>query len=178
MLAALVAVFSVPAIASVTVIGNSLARQCFQAADSPLMPNLADVRRCDTAFAEEALSEYDRVATHVNRGILHLRRGEVDRAIADFDMAMRIDPRQPEAYLNKGAALVRLNNPAEALRLFTVALDYDTQRPELAHFGRAIANEELGNVREAYNDYRRASELDPDWADPRTELQRFRVVAR
>jgi tetratricopeptide (TPR) repeat protein len=109
---------------------------------------------------------------------LRLRRGDVDPAIADFDMAMELDPRQPEAYLNKGAALIRIDNPAEALRLFTVALDYDTRRPELAHFGRAIANEELGNVREAYDDYRRASELDPDWAEPQTELRRFRVVAR
>lgn len=177
-LAALVAAFSVPAIAGVTVIGNSSARQCFEAADSRMMPSIRDLRVCDSAFAEEALSRHDRVATHVNRGILRLRRGNVDPAIADFDMAMELDPRQPEAYLNKGAALIRIDNPAEALRLFTVALDYDTRRPELAHFGRAIANEELGNVREAYEDYRRASELDPDWAEPQTELRRFRVVSR
>jgi len=177
-LAALVAACSVPAVAGVMVIGNSSARLCFEAADSPMMPSIRDLRRCDSAFSEEALSPYDRVATHVNRGILRLRRGQVDPAIADFDEAMRLDPRQPEAYLNKGAALIRLDDPAEALRLFTVALEYDTRRPELAHFGRAIANEELGNVREAYADYRRASELDPDWADPQTELRRFRIVGR
>ena len=175
--AAALAAFSVPALGSVVVVGNSSARQCFEAADSPLPPTVADVRTCDTAFTQEALSQRDIVATHVNRGILRLRRGAVDEAIADFDAAIRLDPRQPEAYLNKGAALIRSENPAEALGLFTVALERNTARPEIAHFGRAIANEELGNVRAAYNDYRRASELDPDWDEPRTELARFRVVS-
>ena len=149
---------------------------CFEAADSPMSPTNREIRYCDDAFAEGAMSSHDEVATHVNRGILRLRRSNIEGAIADFDQAIRLDPRQPEAYLNKGAALIRLNNPTEALRLFTVALEYNTRRPEIAHFGRAIANEELGNVRAAYEDYRRASELDPDWRDPQTELRRFRVT--
>ena len=175
--AALLAAVSAPAFGAVTIIGNTSARMCFEAADSPMMPTIRELRYCDDAFSEGAMSEHDTVATHVNRGILRLRRNQIDLAIADFDRAMRLDPRQPEAYLNKGAALIRLNDPTEALRLFTVALEYNTRRPEIAHFGRAIANESLGNVRAAYYDYRRASELDPDWDDPQTELRRFRVVS-
>jgi tetratricopeptide (TPR) repeat protein len=173
--AALLAAVSVPALGAVTVIGSSSARMCYEAAEAPVLPAARDLRYCDQAFSE-AMSQHDTVATYVNRGILRLRRNQVDIAIADFDQAIHLDPEQPEAYLNKGAALIRLNDPTEALRLFTVALEYHTRRPEIAHFGRAIANESLGNVREAYNDYRRASELDPDWADPQTELRRFRVV--
>lgn len=176
LLAALAAAVSVPALAAVTVVGSSSARMCFEAADSPMTPTVRELRYCDNAFEEGAMSSHDTVATHVNRGILRLRRNQVDAAIADFDQAIRLDPRQPEAYLNKGAALIRLNDANEALRLFTVALEYNTRRPEIAHFGRAIANESLGNVRAAYDDYRRASELDPDWSDPQTELRRFRVV--
>jgi tetratricopeptide (TPR) repeat protein len=174
--AALLAAVSVPALGAVTVLGSSSARMCFEAADSPLMPSMRDMSYCDDALGQDALSEHDTVATYVNRGILKLRRNQIEPAIADFDRAIAMDPRQPEAYLNKGAALIRLNDAGEAARLFTVALEYHTRRPEIAHFGRAIANETLGNVRDAYNDYRRASELDPDWADPQTELRRFRVV--
>jgi tetratricopeptide (TPR) repeat protein len=176
LLAALAAAVSVPAVAAVTVVGSSSARMCFEAADSPMAPTQRELRYCDDAFTEGAMSSHDTVATHVNRGILRLRRSQTDAAIADFDQAIRLDPRQPEAYLNKGAALIRLNDATEALRLFTVALEYNTRRPEIAHFGRAIANESLGNVRAAYDDYRRASELDPDWRDPQTELRRFRVT--
>jgi tetratricopeptide (TPR) repeat protein len=175
-LAAVLAACAVPASAGVFVIGNSDARLCFEAADSPMVPAPRDVRRCDEALLHEALSSYEIVATHVNRGILRLRRGGIDEAVSDFDRAIAIDPNQPEAYLNKGAALIRRQNPAEALNLFTVALERNTSRPAVAHYGRAVANEALGNVAAAYRDYRTASELDPDWAEPRTELARFRVV--
>jgi tetratricopeptide (TPR) repeat protein len=109
---------------------------------------------------------------------LRLRRGAIDEAIADFDSAMTLDPDQPEAYLNKGAALIQRQNPTEAAQLFTVALEHNTQRPAIAHYGRAVANEALGNVREAYQDYQIASQLAPHWSAPRDDLQRFRVVQR
>ncbi|HTU11454.1 MAG TPA: tetratricopeptide repeat protein [Allosphingosinicella sp.] len=167
-----------PAAAAVVVVGNSDARMCYQAADSPMMPAARDVRRCDHALLREALSGYEVVATHVNRGILRLRRGMIDDAIADFDRAIMLDPNQPEAYLNKGAALLRRENAAEALTLFSSALDRNTSRPAIAHYGRAIANETLGNLNAAYRDYSTASRIDPEWREPRLELARFRVVAR
>lgn len=174
--AALLASAAMPAAASVIVVGSSDARLCYESADAPVLPSPTAVRRCDTALADDMLTAYDRVATHVNRGILRLRRGLVDDAVADFDRAIALNPQQPEAYLNKGAALIRRQNPAEALQLFTVALERRTTRPAVAHYGRAVANEDLGNVTAAYYDYQRASELDPDWAEPRRELTRFRVV--
>ena len=174
----LLAACAAPAAASVMVIGSSDARICYESADSPIMPQARDIRRCDDALAAGNLATYEIVATHVNRGILRLRRGMIDEAIADFDAASAVDPNQPEAYLNKGAALMQRQNATEALQLFTVALEHNTQRPALAHYGRAMANEELGNVREAYEDYRMASRLAPDWREPRADLARFRIVER
>jgi tetratricopeptide (TPR) repeat protein len=176
--AAAAAAFAAPASAGIMVLGNTDARLCFEAADSDLMPAQRDIRRCDDALRNDNLSGYETVATHVNRGILRLRRNLVEEAIVDFDRAITLDPNQPESYLNKGAALIRRNNPAEAVNLFTVALERNTTRPALAHYGRAVAQEELGNVAAAYRDYRRASELDPAWREPRIELTRFRVTSR
>jgi tetratricopeptide (TPR) repeat protein len=175
---AFIAACAVPASASVMVIGSSDARLCYEAADSPMLPQVRDLRRCDDALNAGGLSNYETVATHVNRGILRLRRGAIDEAIADFDSAMALDPNQPEAYLNKGAALIQRQNPSEAAQLFTVALEHNTQRPAIAHYGRAVAYEALGNVREAYNDYQMASQLAPNWSAPRDDLQRFRVIQR
>jgi tetratricopeptide (TPR) repeat protein len=175
---AMLAACAAPVAASVLVIGSSDARLCYEAADSPMLPQIRDLRHCDDALSVGNLTNYETVATHVNRGILRLRRGGVDEAIADFDSAMTLDPNQPEAYLNKGAALIQRQNPTEAAQLFTVALEHNTQRPAIAHYGRAVANEALGNVREAYADYQMASQLAPNWAAPRADLQRFRVVQR
>jgi tetratricopeptide (TPR) repeat protein len=169
--------FAAPAGAAVVVLGNSDARMCFEAADSPMTPAARDIRRCDEALLREALSNYEVVATHVNRGILRLRRGMIDAAITDFDHAIALDPNQPEAYLNKGAALLRRENAAEAMNLFTIALERNTSRPAIAHYGRAIANESLGNLNAAYRDYTAASRIAPNWREPQLELARFRVVS-
>ena len=168
-----------PAHGAVTVIGNSSARLCYQAAESKAKPHPTTLARCDQALAVEPLVRYDIVATHVNRGILRLRLGRVDDAIADFDRAIAIDPDQAEAYLNKGMAkLHRPDGWTEALPLFETALEKQTSRPAIAYYGRAIAHEQSGNLRQAYLDYRQASALAPKWREPRTELARFTVRRR
>jgi tetratricopeptide (TPR) repeat protein len=176
--ACILAVSAAPAGASVMVLGSSDARLCYESADSPMLPQLRDIRRCDNALSAELLSNYEVVATHVNRGILRLRRNQVDDAIADFDQAIELDPNQPEAYLNKGAALIRRENPQDALQLFTVALERNTSRPAVAHYGRAVAYEALGNVPAAYRDYQAAVALAPNWTAARDDLARFRVTSR
>ena len=100
-------------------------------------------------------------------------------AIAEFALkgldGARVDEIARRSGINKTLLYHHVGNKD---RLFTAALEHDTARPALAHFGRAIANEGLGNVRAAYRDYREASTLSPRWSLPRTELARFRVVDR
>lgn len=176
--AALIAATSSPALSSVLVLGNNPARSCYEAAESPLPTSRYALERCTEAVTSAATTQHDVVASYVNRGILLMRDDRVALAIADFDRALAIDPNQAEASLNKGLAYMRVDDARNALPLFTVALEHQTIRPALAHFGRAIANESLGNIRQAYNDYRRALEIEPTWTEPQAELARFRVVSR
>jgi tetratricopeptide (TPR) repeat protein len=173
---AAVAALAVPAAAAVSVIGATSARLCFEAADARSTPSSAAIARCNEALDGEALTEYEVVATYVNRGILKLRRGLVDQAIRDFDTAIQRDPNEPEAYLNKGMATLRLPNGWErALSLFDTAIEKQTRRPAIAYYGRAIAHELGGQVKLAYLDYRQASVIDPDWREPQVELARFSI---
>ena len=177
--AAALAALAVPAGAAVTVLGSTSARLCYEAADARIAPTRDSIGRCDQALAEENLSDYDAVATFVNRGILKLRMGNYDLAIADFDMALSRDPDQAEAYLNKGVALLRKPDGwAQAVPLFDAALAKKTRRPALAYYGRGVANELAGHVKEAYLDYREASRIEPKWHDPQVELTRFTVRER
>jgi tetratricopeptide (TPR) repeat protein len=165
-----------PAIGAVSVIGNSAARSCYLAAESNGAPSLDVLRFCDDALRQEALSHDEVVATLVNRGILKVRLGNVNAAIADYDAALSRDPDQAEAYLNKGFAL--LHGPeagVQAKPMFDTALAKKTRRPELAYYGRAVAHELSGEVRAAYFDYQQASRIDPKWRQPKLELARFRV---
>jgi tetratricopeptide (TPR) repeat protein len=163
----------------VTVIGNSSARNCYDAAEAELPPQRAQIEQCDRALNEEALVTKDIVATHVNRGILRARGGDVPAAIEDFDRAMALDPNEAEAYLNKALILtLKASQARQAVPLFTMALEKKTKRPELAYFGRAAAKEELGDVRSAYADYVSAAAAAPKWPAPKAELARFSVRAR
>lgn len=174
--AALLAVTTTPALAGVLAVGSSDARLCYEAAESLLAPTPRVMAHCNAAVHDAGISRHDLVASHVNRGILRLRRGQPEAAIADFDAAAALDPGEAEAYQNKGAALIRLNNAREALPLFTMALERSPNRPALAHLGRGIASEVLGDVRTAYREYRRAAELEPESEDARLSLARFQVV--
>jgi len=169
---------ALPAAAGVLVLGNSAARLCYEAAESDNATTMA-IARCDEALrGDVALTQYEVVATHVNRGILKLRRDDFSEALADFDKAIELDESEPESYVNKGFTLLRMNETdwQAPLAMFDQGLALKTRRPEIAYFGRAIANERAGRVRQAYYDYRQASALAPRWEYPKVELARFRVA--
>ena len=164
-----------PAFGAVRSIGNSAARSCYLAAETRGAPTSEVLRFCDDAL-RDAASHDEIVASLVNRGILKARLGDLDGALSDYDAALEQDPDEPEAYLNKGFALLSLSDSAQAAKpLFDSALAKKTLRPELAYYGRGIAHELTGEVRAAYQDYREASRLDPKWRQPKMELTRFRV---
>ena len=169
---------ALPAVAAVTVIGNSSARLCYEAAESRISTSREGLGHCDEALAEEGLSGYDEVATYVNRGILRMRMGDLDGAVSDFDEAIEQDPDQAEAYLNKGMAFIKLDDEAGAVPLFTTAIEKKTRKPAIAYFGRAVAHELSGEIKQAYLDYKQASLIDPKWRVPREELSRFTVRSR
>ncbi len=174
-LAIAAASLSAAASASSMVVGSGLARLCFEAADTE-RASAGAVAICDRALSEEALTWDDQVATFVNRGILRARSGDFAGARADYDRAIRLDPRQPESYLNKATLVLKTElDAAQARALFDAALDRNTRRPEFAHYGRAIALEIVGDIAGAYADYRKAAALAPDWDGPKRELTRFSV---
>src|SRR5688500_12996311 len=91
--------------AAVDVIGGGLGKDCFVAARDGVFTR-STVETCNAALASDDLSRRDRAATHVNRGVLLLRRGENESALADFDAAIAAMPNLAEAHVDRGAALV------------------------------------------------------------------------
>jgi len=175
--AAVLSAATVPASASVITIGGSLAEACYHNAEARrALPEA--IRECDRAFAEQALTFQDEFATHVNRGILHMIRRDFDNARADFDKAAAMQPNHPEPWLNMGIMRFNGGDSAGALALFTKALELGTSAPEVAYYGRALANEDRGNIRAAYADLKRALALKPDWVEPARELARYQVRSR
>jgi tetratricopeptide (TPR) repeat protein len=160
--------------ASVIAIGGGYAGSCYEEAEAQnVTAQSLDV--CNRALGEEALFASDRVATHVNRGIIYLRRGAVAEAEADFNRALALDEGQAEAWLNKAILYARYRNSRDAMPFVSKALANGTRRPAVAYFVRAMAYEDAGNIRAAYRDLQKARSLAPEWGEPVAELARYQV---
>lgn len=166
--------FPTSASAAVWVVGRGPAADCYVAAATDRQDRKS-IELCDLALEHDFLIRQDRSATHVNRGVLWMRRNQDERALADFDASIALTPEFGEAHLMRGIALVELGRHREAIDALTQAMSLNPDRPERAYYYRAAAYEELGDARGAYDDYRRAAEIAPDWRPASVELTRFRV---
>lgn len=158
--------------------GESSAKACFTAA-SQRTPGRVGLHQCTAALADAALPVDLRAATYVNRGIVNMDAGRLDAAVADFDAAIALAPGNADAYINKAVALLQMaDREADAIVLLDLALEYAPQRPEIVYFHRGVANEGLGRLRAAFDDYSQAAQLAPGWPEPANQLQRFKFVRR
>jgi len=161
--------------AAVTVLGNGLAEDCYNAAEYGGDP-ANGVQTCSLALDQAALSIRDRAATYVNRGILKARTSDTQGALGDYDAGLALDPDLAEGYVDRGSTLLAMKRYDEALAAINQGIDKGTKRPYIAYYDRAIANEGLGNLVDAYKDCSKAVELKPDFTLAKDYLARFKVV--
>lgn len=169
----LMAAFATPdAHASVTVIGGGLAQECYKAAEYG--------RGHDTTVCNRALDEpmiaHDRAATYINRAVVRLRGEDAAGALADCDTSIRINSELGEAFVNRGAALMTLGRPKEAIDSISHGIAIGLKRMQVAYYDRAMAREDTGDVQGAYQDYKQALAADPTFVLAQEQLKRFRVV--
>ncbi len=91
----------------------------------------------------------------VNRGIAYRRIGDLDRAIKDYDEAIRLNPRAADAFNNRGNAFRTRDEFERALHDYDDAIRLD---PHYAHAfnNRGIIFLELGELDRAIADFDRA----------------------
>jgi tetratricopeptide (TPR) repeat protein len=166
-----------PASAAIVTVGQGFASDCYEAAASE-RSDLTALELCNSAMEEDFLTRHNRAATLINRGIILLYRGQYAEALADFDAAIEVQPDLAEAHTHRGVALVAYHDYRTAIEALTHGLSLNPEEPAKAYFNRAIAYEELGDIPNAYRDYRRAAELAPEWRPAQRELARFRVTSR
>ncbi|MDR3512832.1 MAG: hypothetical protein P4L73_14445 [Caulobacteraceae bacterium] len=159
---------------AVTVFANDQAHACYLAA------KLGDLAQtglddCTQAIGGAPMSDHDLAGTFVNRGVIYMLHGRYRPAQADFEAALKLDTTLGEAYVNHGAALIAQRRYAEGIADIDRGLPLGPQEPEKAYYNRAIADEALDDVKDAYFDYLKAAQLKPAWAAPKAELARFTV---
>jgi tetratricopeptide (TPR) repeat protein len=161
--------------AAVTVLGNGVAHSCFEFAE--FGGNTKDgVSTCDFALEQTTLSVRDRAATFINRGILRARANDTQGALADYDQGLEMNATLGEGFVDRGAIMIVLRRYDDALADIDKGIALGANRPQIAYYDRGIADEALGNIRAAYEDYKKAAEIQPDFTLATDQLARFRVV--
>jgi tetratricopeptide (TPR) repeat protein len=173
---ALSVAIAAPGLAGTVTIGNSTARDCWEAAEARDFDRNA-FSHCDLALRQESLTRADRAATLNNRGVLYLRARDFRSAGRDFDAAVATYDGNAEAWLNKAISALRRGGGMETLPMIEKSLELGTERQALAYYSRSIAYERGGKLRAAYRDLVKASELAPGWNAPAEDLKHY-VVKR
>lgn len=157
------ALASTAAQAQLVVIGQGQAAICYQKASLGDQGSTSSIQTCTNAL-KQPNSTKDIAATYVNRGILHMRKGDQVKAAADYREALERMPQLTEAHINLAASLIRQEKFEEAIVSLNTALEDEAQqrRPE-ALYNRAIARDWLGDYRGAYFDLKAALKIKPDW---------------
>ena len=102
-----------------------------------------------------------------NRGAAYLCKGELDLAIADFNVAVKLVPAVKLApdvempYVNLGTAYSEKGNVDKAIWNFNTAIELNPSCVE-GYNGRGIVYCNIGAVAKALADFNAAVELDPD----------------
>ena len=106
----------------------------------------------NVAFAENEAKSF------VSSGEVKFNAHDYHGAITDYTKALEINPKLPEAYLNRGFAK-RSSGDAEGARAdFKKSIEIDpTPKDAAAYYNRALAKSALGENEFALSDYRRAA---------------------
>ncbi len=178
--------FPAGAKAAVAVFGGGFGEACWRAALASTFIHMdsaveeahwkADsVNACDEALANGSLDRRDTAATYVNRGILEMSRERYDVAERNFDSALTLLPKLAEAHVDLGSTMINMHRYAEGVKETQLGIDLNSKEPERAYYNLGIAFEFLGKLQEAYDSYKQAAVIAPDWQEPRDQMARFVV---
>jgi tetratricopeptide (TPR) repeat protein len=153
----------------------------FGIAEAPSPPaHVTDAKGCKEESGDIAINGCTELIRHnprdrnayFYRGIAYGRKGEFDRAIADFTKAIEIDPELATAFSNRGLAYGKKGEYDRAIADLTKAIAID---PKLAraYSDRGIAYYKKGDRKRAIADYRKALQIEPGHQMARENLERL-----
>ena len=156
--------------------GDSAAQECFKASSIAARIHYTsskDLQNCTYALDRSAMSIRDRAATIGNRGIIYMALGEYDKAIEDFNTALKLHPEFLEVHVNIGNVYFIDKEFNKALVEYTVAIDSQSSMVHVAHINRGMTYENMGDFTNAEKDYLEAQTLMPESALPQLRLEQL-----
>ncbi len=117
----------------------------------------------------EKLQKIKHAPSHVKMGLLFINNNLIRDAIAEFEKAIELNPREIDAYNNLGLAYIKLKDYGEALRVFTKALRIKPDYPDI-HLNIGITHFYEKQYEEAINHIQEALKRNPSYFEARYHL--------
>src|ERR1700744_5675277 len=161
---------------TIVTMGKGYAHDCFAYAKAGVDP-YDGISVCNQSIENEALTIKDRAATFDNRGVMLDQLGRIEKASEDFRQSMALDPKLGGPYVNLGSVLIKQKRYDEALESINKGIELGVSFPHIGYYDRAVAYQLMGRFKEAYYDYKKTLELEPNFTLASDRLKDF-VVTR
>jgi lipoprotein NlpI len=122
-------------------------------------PELA-IKVCTRLIEFAGLDRADLARVYYTRGAEWASQGNHDRAIADFDVAISLDPKLAGAYFNRALSWSEKSEHDRAIADYDAALQL-SPRDAKAHVGRAVELTVKGEYKRAIADYEQVIRIEP-----------------
>ena len=122
-------------------------------------PDLA-IQHCTRAIESGRYSGEDLAKLHYSRGNEWAAKGHHDRAIADYNATLRLNPRYSDAFHNRGDAWSSKGDSDRAIADYDAAIALDPKNA-ISHSSRAFEWTAKGDYSRAIADYDAAIRLNP-----------------
>jgi tetratricopeptide (TPR) repeat protein len=122
-------------------------------------PDVA-ISYCTRAIDSGRYAGEDLYRLHLNRGVEWAAKGDHNRAIADYDAALRLNPKSADAHHNRGSAWANKGETDKAIADYDAAIRLDPAESS-PYAGRAVEYSIKGDYARASTDFDTAIKLDP-----------------
>lgn len=123
------------------------------------------LRSCARIIGSAQATRTDRARAYLNRGRARSDAGDQDRAIQDFESALRLVPNAPDVWNGLGTAQAASGRLDLAIASYDAAIRLDPNHA-IALFNRGLALRALNREAEALASFERAKQAGPRLTEP------------
>ncbi len=121
------------------------------------------VKQATEEYLASLTARPDQWTSHYNLGNYYLNRGEIRKALAAYDTAIKIEPRAAMVMVNAAMAYAQAGEKEQAEKSLLKAIKIAPENAT-AHFNLGLLEAELNRGKEAERELREAFRLDPKMA--------------